>query len=51
MAMLLAWELGSHLQGAQRLEVHRHSTGLEHGIVKMTRVDQGLRARSALSSV
>jgi hypothetical protein len=49
MMALLAWECGSHLYGPQKLEVHFHTTELEYETVKMARVNQGLRVRSALS--
>jgi hypothetical protein len=49
METLLAWECGSHLHGPQKLEVDLHTTRPEHEAVKMARVDQGLRAGSALS--
>jgi hypothetical protein len=42
MATLLAWECDSHLYGPQKLEVHLHTTELEHEAVKMAQVDQGL---------
>jgi hypothetical protein len=47
---LLAWECGSHLYGPQKLELHLHTTGPKHEIVKMARVNQGLQAESAVSS-
>jgi hypothetical protein len=42
MVTLLAWECGSHLYGPQKLDVHIHTTGLEHETAKMARVDQEL---------
>jgi hypothetical protein len=45
---LSAWECGSHLYEPQKLEVHLYSSGFEHEAAKMARVDQILRARSAL---
>jgi hypothetical protein len=50
MITLLAWECSSYLYGPQKLEVHHHSTGPEHETTKMAWVDQGLQARSVLSS-
>jgi hypothetical protein len=35
-------ECGSYLYGPQKLEVHLHSTGPEHEVAKVARVDQGL---------
>jgi hypothetical protein len=50
MTTLLAWECGSHLYRSQELEVHLHAIGPEYEVVKMARVEQGLRARGSLSS-
>jgi hypothetical protein len=50
MATLLACECGTHLHGPQKLEVHLHSTELEHETAKMSQVNQGLWVGSALSS-
>jgi hypothetical protein len=45
---LAAWECGSHLYGPQKLEVHLYLIGFEYEVAKVARVDQILRARSAL---
>jgi hypothetical protein len=50
LAILLAWECGSYPYIPQKLEVHLHSTELEHEVEKMARVNQGLRVESALPS-
>jgi hypothetical protein len=50
MATLHAWGFGSHLYGPKKHEVHLHTTRLQLETVKMAQVNQGLRARSALSS-
>jgi hypothetical protein len=39
---LSTWECGSYLYGPQKLEVHLYTTGFEHEIVKVARVDQRL---------
>jgi hypothetical protein len=41
-ATLLPWESGSHLYGPQKLKIHLHSNGLEHEIVMMDGVNQGV---------
>jgi hypothetical protein len=49
MMTLSSWECGSYLYGPQMLEVHLYPTGFEPEVAKVARVDQRLRARSALS--
>jgi hypothetical protein len=45
MVSLSTWECASYLYEPQKLEVHFHSTGPKHEVMKMARLGQGLRAR------
>jgi hypothetical protein len=48
-ATLSTWKCDSYLYELQKLKVYLYPTRFEHEAAKVTRVDQGLRARSSLS--